>query len=101
MMNAIKRRLARLQASQDGWVVIIAVMIMTLMLAVGLAIFKLSDTQMKQGRIDRERESAFNLAEGALVAQSYRLPSDWPSDATLAFPPQCDPTTSANAKCPP
>jgi Tfp pilus assembly protein PilX len=86
---------------EDGWVIVIAMALMIIMLGVGLGIASLADTQIKQSNTDRLRESALNLAEGALTAQQYRLPYDWPSSSTKAFPAQCPDTANpTNSQCP-
>jgi hypothetical protein len=88
-------------ACEDGWVLVIAMALMVIMLGVGIAIVSLADNQIRQSTTDRVRESALNLAEGALTAQQYRLPYEWPSSSTNQFPTQCpDPANANNTKCP-
>jgi Tfp pilus assembly protein PilX len=90
----------RINHQEDGWVIVIAMAVMTIMLGVGIAIASVADTQIKLSNTDRVRESALNLAEGALTAQQYRLPYDWPS-STNPYPSQCpDPLNANNPKCP-
>jgi Tfp pilus assembly protein PilX len=65
--------------SQDGWVLVTAIILMSVMLTVGLAIFTVVDTAQKRGRESRERESSMALAEGALYAQGFALARNWPN----------------------
>jgi Tfp pilus assembly protein PilX len=74
----------RMNRSEEGWVVITAIVLMTIMLGVGLAIFSTADTQSRQSSQERVRESAFNLAEGLLQAESVVLQNNWPSDVPCA-----------------
>jgi hypothetical protein len=86
---------------EDGWVIVIAIAVMTIMLGVGIAIAALSDTQIGRSNTDRLRESALNLAEGALTAQQYRLPYEWPSSSQKAYPAQCpNPLNANDSRCP-
>jgi hypothetical protein len=68
---------ARLR-SEDGWTLVTAIILMTVMLGVGLATASMVDTQAKQSAATRQRDTAFNLAEAALNAQIYALSLRWP-----------------------
>jgi Tfp pilus assembly protein PilX len=74
----------RLNRSEQGWVVVTAIVLMAIMLGVGLAVFATADTQSRQSGSERVRESAFNLAEGLLQAESVVLQNNWPSDVPCA-----------------
>jgi hypothetical protein len=74
----------RLHRSEDGWVVVTAIVLMAIMLGVGLAVMATADTQSSVSRQERVRESAFNLAEGLLQAESVVLQNNWPSDVPCA-----------------
>lgn len=80
-MSRIARRLAR---SDEGWVVVTAIVLMSIMVGLGLAVFATADTQSQQSGQERVRESAFNLAEGLLQAESVVLQNNWPSDVPCA-----------------
>jgi Tfp pilus assembly protein PilX len=67
--------------SQDGWVIVTAMLVMAILLAIGLALAKLADTQSKQSGSERVRETSFNLGEGVLSAQSVVLQNNWPVKA--------------------
>ena len=68
---------ARLR-SEDGWTLVTALILMTVMLGVGLATASMVDTQARQSAVTRQRDTAFNLAEAALNAQIYALSLRWP-----------------------
>jgi Tfp pilus assembly protein PilX len=67
---------------EDGWLVVTAVMVITMMLGVGLAIFSTVGTQQSESRKERNRDSAFNLAESALYSQAFILSKNWPQSNT-------------------
>lgn len=69
----------RLSAREDGWSVLTAVMVMTLLLALGLATLSYVDGQQSQSGRERVAESSFNLSEGVLSAQAFVLSSRWPT----------------------
>jgi Tfp pilus assembly protein PilX len=60
-------------AQERGNVLVTAIMLMSIMLSVGIALASTVDTQTAQSRKERERESTFNLAEAALSAQTFIL----------------------------
>lgn len=80
-MTWIHQRLAKRLRSEEGWVLVTAMVVMAIMLGVGLAALANTDTQTGQSRQERARESAFNLAEGLLQAESVVLQSNWPTGA--------------------
>jgi Tfp pilus assembly protein PilX len=87
-------------ADESGWALVVAMSVMIIMLGVGLAIAATADTQINAAGKDRVRESALNLAEGALTAQQYRLPYDWPSSQNQ-YPSQCpNPLNASDSRCP-
>jgi Tfp pilus assembly protein PilX len=67
----------RLRA-ESGWALLSAMVLMTVMLGGGLAAFKIVDTQTAESSVQRNRESAFNLAEAAMNAEVFALARDWP-----------------------
>jgi hypothetical protein len=60
-------------AEDRGNVLVTAILLMSVMLSVGIAVASTVDTQTHQSRKERERESTFNLAEAALSAQTFIL----------------------------
>ena len=59
-----------------------------LMLTIGFATYAIVGTQQAQSRVERERDSSFNLGESALYAEAFVLGRDWPTAANQ-YPPQC------------
>jgi Tfp pilus assembly protein PilX len=93
-MKKLKARLRR----EDGWVVVVAVMVTTMMMGVGLAIFSTVGTQQSQSRQERNRDSAFNLAESALYAQGFILSRNWPQNANTSW--TCTQAVTTDGLCP-
>jgi Tfp pilus assembly protein PilX len=84
---------------QEGWVLVTSIAVMALMGTLGLAIYAYADGQTHQSAADRTSESSFNLAEGTLSAQVFRLSRQWPGTAAGAFPESCT-QSSVDSKCP-
>lgn len=85
-----------------GSVLVTAIILMTVMLTMGLALMALIDEQTTQSRVERERESALQLNEGVLYSQAFVLADKWPGAGSTAadyFPEQCT-SSGADAKCP-
>lgn len=61
------------RGSEEGSVVVTAVMLIGVMLMIGLATLSRVDTQSEETRRERVRESAFNYSEAALSAQIFLL----------------------------
>lgn len=96
---------SRRTLDESGSAIVIALVVMSLMLVLGLAALAMTDTQTGQSRLERVRESSFNLAEGGLQQQSFLLGGrGWPRLATDALPEWCDqasdPALTANRRCP-
>jgi Tfp pilus assembly protein PilX len=81
--------------TEDGYALVIALVVMILMLAAGLAALSLADTQTRSTRKQRERETALNLAEAGLYSQAFILASPatvaspspgWPAKGIRAYP---------------
>ena len=87
-------------ASERGSALVAAMATMAITLSLGFAALSLADFQTGESGRERVGESAFNLTEGALSAQLFVLSQGWPGTAAGQFPPQCDPSTSANERCP-
>lgn len=75
--------------SEDGNVLVIAVMMMTLMLVLGSTALSTVDTQTDVAKKERQHESTFNLAEGVLHAQTYVLARLGTGSSTNPFPSAC------------
>jgi hypothetical protein len=88
---------ARLR-DEHGSALVTAIVLLTIMISMSLAVLKLVDTETQQSGINRNRESAFNIAEAAMNAQIFALAQDWPGNAAKNLL-QCLPTTGG-ARCP-
>ena len=95
MLNTLKTRFA----DPRGSALVPALMITVMMLAFGLAMLTLVEGNQSDSRRERERESSFELAEGVLNAQIYRLSTRWPSKVSAAYPAVCT-AASAQTDCP-
>jgi hypothetical protein len=79
----------RLRRSQEGSVVVTAVMLISIMLMIGLAALSRVDTQSEETRRERVRESAFNYSEAALSAQIFLLGRKGTGTADAPMPEVC------------
>jgi hypothetical protein len=89
---------------QDGYALVTATILLSIMLMVGLAVVSLGDTQGKRSGEQRIRESSFTLSEGLLFGQGFVLASGWPDTVAKAYPSSCTETsaigTAAGIRCP-
>jgi Tfp pilus assembly protein PilX len=93
--------MSRIAGEERGWVMVVAMATLALMIVIGLAILSVADTQSQQSRKQRERDSAFNMAEAALGNQVYVLSRNWPGSSANAFNTACNEgTTGASNQCP-
>jgi hypothetical protein len=84
---------------EDGNVLAIAMMMMSLMLVLGSTALSGVDTQTDVTKKERQLESTFNLAEGVLNAQTFVLGRLGTGSATGLFPEVCD-QSSGTLLCP-
>jgi hypothetical protein len=99
-MTSLRCRLAH---DEGGWALVTAIILMSVMLATGLAFASVVDTQQGASREQRVRETAFNLAESALSAQLFSLstPAGWPGVGYATAPyPTCTQASVLVARCP-
>jgi Tfp pilus assembly protein PilX len=98
MMSATVDTLRRRLRSEDGWAMVTAMLLMVVMLGSALAVASSVDTQTGQSRVQRNRETAFNLAEAALSQQVVALGrlGSW---STTTSTPACTPAVT-DARCP-
>ena len=66
----------------DGFAVVTAIVILTVMTGLGLGLLLLTDSQQKASGREQAGETAFNVAEAALNAQIGQISRSWPSSAT-------------------
>lgn len=91
----MRRRLS----SQDGFSIVIAVVLLGFMMSAGLASYAYVDTGQNQSRVERVDESAFNLGEGILNAQAFFLSRHWPRTPARQYPP-CTQASAPATFCP-
>jgi type II secretory pathway pseudopilin PulG len=84
---------------EDGWALVTAMIVITIMIGIGLATVAYVDGQQREAAGERKRESSFNLSEGALNAQLFVLSRNWPGTAATPYPDACTPTTGTR-QCP-
>jgi type II secretory pathway pseudopilin PulG len=77
--------------SDDGSILVVAIVLMAIMLSVALSSFAFVDGQQQRATEQRQRESALNLAEGVLYAQGFALARNWPGNLAdgTAMPTTC------------
>lgn len=88
--------------AERGSAIIMGIVLMTSMLAVGLAAYSFVDTQQVETTKERQRESSFNLAEASLNSQSFVLSRRW-AGAPTSFPattPTCSSAAATALYCP-
>jgi Tfp pilus assembly protein PilX len=83
---------------EGGFALVSVLMLVLLMLAFGIGVLSLVDTQQNVSGKERTRESSFNLAEAALGAQALQVSRRWPTAAAVP-PAACTPTSTSTA-CP-
>jgi type II secretory pathway pseudopilin PulG len=91
----------RLVEDEGGWALLTALLLMVVMLIGGLSLLRAVDTQTDSSKVERRRETAFNLAEGAMNAQMFALSRDWPGPgmASNPYPAWCTPSVDVS-RCP-
>jgi hypothetical protein len=75
------RLTTRLRGDERGSALVLAVMATALLLALGLALLSIVDTQATESTGERTRERGFNLSESLLNSQAFVLGRNWPSTA--------------------
>jgi hypothetical protein len=85
----------RLIASERGWAVVTAMMVMTAMLLLGLATVSLVDGETNASLRSRQSESRLNLTEGALATELFQLSHNWPTQSSPDYPDCTDTSTAA------
>jgi hypothetical protein len=89
----------RLGRSEEGAVLVIAVVAMAVMISIGLATLAFGHGQRQLAAGERTRESTFNVTEGVLNSQLFLLSKSWPAASTSAYPASCSSATTAT-NCP-
>jgi Tfp pilus assembly protein PilX len=86
------------RAEENGFAVLVSIMVVGIMLSLGLAAYAYVGSQTSQSGQERVRESSFNLTEDALDATTTFLSTKWPSAAS-PYPSSCT-QASTSTTCP-
>lgn len=84
--------------NEEGFAMVAAVVLLTVIMGLGLGLLLFSDTQQKAANREQASEAAFNVAEAALNAQIGQLSREWPTKTAL--PVSCTTSTSSETGCP-
>jgi type II secretory pathway pseudopilin PulG len=91
----------RAARSENGFALVTAIVLLTVMMGLGLGLLFLTDTQRKASTREQASETSFNVAEAALSAQVGQLSRSWPGNTGLEYPTSCTAATSvATNGCP-
>lgn len=77
---------------EEGWILVAALLVLGVMLAIGLALLSVVDTQTRASATQRQGDSAFNYAEGALNGTAFLLSRNWPEEQSMT-------PTGSNVAC--
>jgi hypothetical protein len=91
---------ARRLRQEGGWAVLTSMLILTMMLTGGVVTYSIVNTQTAQSKVQRNRESAFNLAEAALNAQVFQVARSWPGKGVQSNPAPVCTQSSSDVRCP-
>jgi Tfp pilus assembly protein PilX len=86
--------------NDDGFALVTAIILLTVMLGLGLGLLFLTDSQQKASGREQASESAFNVAEAALNAQIGQLSHAWPSTSEQPYPSRCTEANAGEGGCP-
>jgi Tfp pilus assembly protein PilX len=85
---------------EDGFALVAAIILLTVILGLGLGLLLFADSQQKASASEQASEAAFNVAEAALNAQVGQISRRWPTEEKL-MPSYCTSTTSTETNdCP-
>ena len=87
-------------AREEGWALVTAIAMMAMMMGIGLSGFAYVDGQQRQSAVERHRESALNLGEGVLGAETFLVARNWPGSQSAQFPRFCTNATTSDPRCP-
>ena len=73
------RHLSRIRDDERGAALITALLCTMIMLALGMALLSIVDTQASESATERTRDKAFNLSESVLNSQAFVLGRNWPT----------------------
>lgn len=86
--------------NEDGYALITAVVLMTIMVGIGLSLLGAVDIGQDRVREQRVRETALNLTEGVLFSQGFTLAATWPGNESGVMPPAFCTDDSTESGCP-
>lgn len=100
MTPTTRRPAPSARSGEEGAALVVAVLVMAIMMTLGLSALAMTDVQTGESAAERQRESSFNLAEGALQQQGFLLGGrGWPLTAAQALPASCG-QASTSPSCP-
>ena len=76
----------RMREDERGAALVVALLSAAVMLALGIGLLSIVDTQASQSGTERTRDRAFNLAESVLNSQAFVLGRNWPATAPVGNP---------------
>jgi hypothetical protein len=85
---------------ESGNVIVTAILVLGIMISIGLAAMSQVDGQTAQSRTQRERESTFNLTEGALSQQIFILGRRGTGTVSNPYPAVCGTGVASSGFCP-
>ena len=85
--------------NQDGYAVATAMIVMSIMLMIGLAVLSFGDAETKSSNRERIHESRLNLTEGVIAAEIFQMSRNWPSTLAKSYPATCTDST-VQSLCP-
>ncbi|MCW2957483.1 MAG: hypothetical protein JWP18_286, partial [Solirubrobacterales bacterium] len=74
----------RIRSDETGSAMMTALMCTVIMLALGLALLSIVDTQASESSRERTGDRGFNLAESVLTSEAFVLGRNWPSSAVAS-----------------
>ncbi|MEJ7826151.1 MAG: hypothetical protein WKF48_12015 [Solirubrobacteraceae bacterium] len=77
--------MSRLRTDESGAALITALMCTLIMLALGMALLSIVDTQASESASERTRDRGFNLSESVLNSQAFVLGRNWPANPATAL----------------
>jgi Tfp pilus assembly protein PilX len=87
--------------NEDGFALIAAIVVLTVIMGLGLGLLLFADSQQSASTREQATEAAFNVAEAALNAQVGQLSREWPSvEKPLPYSCTASTTTEAINDCP-
>ncbi len=80
--------IARLRRD-DGYAIVVALVLMVIMLGFGIAALGFVDGETRSSRRERTHEARLNLTEGVVAAQIFQLSRGWPATLFFFFDSAC------------